>query len=357
MTTLQKEINAIFRQREQELAERIVERQYALQPEFWKRYGDVGREKSVRDVKYHFQYLSEALNASDPSLFADYVAWVKVLFAGLNFPDDVMIATLNCTREVFRETFPEEQMTMLDDYLKAGLQQMLHAPTTTSSFVEAQRPLTDLLHTYIEALLRGDRQAASRLVLDAVDTGASIKDIYLHVFQRSQYEIGRLWMTNQVSVAQEHYCTAATQLIMSQLYPYIFSTQKTGRQMVAACVGGELHEIGVRMVADFFEMDGWDTYYLGANTPASTIIQTLKERQPDVLGISATMTFHISLVEDLIRQIRAAYAAAPVHILVGGYPFLQHPNLWQAVEADGSAQDAQQAIELANSLINRGNAA
>lgn len=354
MNTLHAEIKAMLQKYEHDLAERIVERQYALQPEFWNRYGVVGREKSVRDVTYHFQYLLEALNASDPSLFTDYVAWVKVLFAGLNFPDEVMITTLNCTREVLREAFPEELMTVLDEYLEAGLQQMLHAPTTTSSFVEAQSPLTVLLQAYIEALLRGDRQAASRLVLDAVDKGASIKEIYLHVFQRSQYEIGRLWMANQVSVAQEHYCTAATQLIMSQLYPYIFSTEKTGRRMVAACVGGELHEIGVRMVSDFFEIEGWDTYYLGANTPAATIIQTLKERQPHVLGISATMTFHISLVEDLIRQIRAAYAADPVHILVGGYPFLQHPNLWKTVGADGSAQDAQQAIQLANALVERG---
>lgn len=351
MKSRQTEINALLKEREHELAERIVERQYALQPEFWNRYGTVGREKSVRDVKYHFQYLTEAINASDPSLFADYVAWVKVLFASLKFPDEVMIATLNCTRDVFKEMFSEEDMPLLDEYLDAGLQQMIQAPSATQTFVEQQQPLTGLLKSYIEALLRGERQTASRLILDAVNDGVSVKEIYLNVFQRSQYEIGRLWMTNQVSVAQEHFCTAATQLIMSQLYPYIFSTEKTGRRMVAACVGGELHEIGMRMVADFFEMAGWDTYYLGANTPASTIIRTLGEQQPDVLGISATMTFHISLVEDLIRQIREATPTAHVRILVGGYPFIQHPNLWKTLGADGSARDAQQAIQTANSLI------
>ena len=63
-------------------------------------------------------------------------------------------------------------------------------------------------------------------------------------------------------MAQEHYCTAATQLIMSQLYPYIFTTGKNGRVLVGTCVSGDLHEIGVRMVSDFFEMEGWDTFYL-----------------------------------------------------------------------------------------------
>ena len=103
--------------------------------------------------------------------------------------------------------------------------------------------------------------------MDAIQHGTSVHDIYLHVFQRSQYEVGRLWQTNQISVGQEHLCTAATQLIMSQLYPLIFGTERKNRRIVAACVGGDLHEIGIRMVADFFEMDGWDTFYLGADVP------------------------------------------------------------------------------------------
>ena len=63
-------------------------------------------------------------------------------------------------------------------------------------------------------------------------------------------EVGRLWQMNRLSVAQEHYVTAATQLIMSQLYPLVFRTARRDRRIVAACVGGELHELGVRMVAD-----------------------------------------------------------------------------------------------------------
>ena len=59
--------------------------------------------------------------------------------------------------------------------------------------------------------------------------------------------------------------------------------------MVAACAASELHEIGVRMAADFFEMEGWDTFYLGANTPAESVIRTLVERKADVLAVSATI--------------------------------------------------------------------
>ena len=95
--------------------------------------------------------------------------------------------------------------------------------------------ILELAKKYLESLLRGDRETAARLILDAVEKGESIRNIYLHVFQRTQYEIGRLWYLNRISVAEEHFATAATQLIMSQLYPYVFSTKKTGSKLVAAC--------------------------------------------------------------------------------------------------------------------------
>jgi methanogenic corrinoid protein MtbC1 len=333
------------------LSERIVARQYSLQPERWEPYGDVGRTKSVRDAAYHLLYLDEAIAASDPSLFVDYVAWVKVLFANLGFQDDVLVTTLECTREVLREALPSEMVAVVHEYIEAGLRHLEGASQTVPSFLSAGAPLGGLTRRYLDALLRGERHLASRLILDAVEEGVSVKDIYLHVFQPSQREIGRLWQMNQLSVAQEHYCTAATQLVMSQLYPYIFSAPKLGRRLVATCVGGELHELGARMVADFFEMAGWDTYYLGANTPTAGVLQTLGQRSPDVLAISATMTFHVSAVAELIADVRASDVGERVSVLVGGYPFNVAPDLWQRLGADGCAKDAEEAVAVANRLV------
>lgn len=351
MCELNRKASQAIRNQRRMLSEAVVTRQYELQPEIWQPYGNIGWEKSVRDVEYHLSYLSEAMAASAPSLFADYVAWLKVLFAGLNFPDQVLATTLQCIRDALQEMLPEELKAIADEYIETGLRQLPQAPSVLPSFISQDAPLADLATEYLNALLRGERYVASRLILDAVDQGVSIKDIYLYVFQPSQHEIGRLWQMNQVSVAQEHYCTAATQLIMSQLYPHIFSTERIGRRLVATCVGDELHEIGIRMVADFFEMEGWDTYYLGANTPMESIVRTVVEHDVDILGVSATMTFHVSAVADLIANVRTSEASKDVKILVGGYPFNVTPNLWQLVGADGHARDAQQAVAVANQLV------
>ena len=217
--------------------------------------------------------------------------------------------------------------------------------------ISADASFGPLALEYTRALLSGERHIASKLVIDVVQDSDDVKAIYLHVFQTTQREIGRLWQTGQISVAQEHYCTAATQMIMSQLYPYIFTNEKIGRSLVATCVGGELHEVGIRMVADFFEIEGWDTYYLGANAPAKSILTTIEEQEADVVGISTTMFFNVAAVGELISILRASTVSQNVKILVGGYPFLISQELWKQVGADGFAQDAQSAISFSNKLF------
>jgi methanogenic corrinoid protein MtbC1 len=219
-----------------------------------------------------------------------------------------------------------------------------------STFLQGPGPHTNLATEFLKLLLSGERHVASRLILEAVDSGVPVQDIYLHIFQRSQRELGRLWQLNQISVAQEHYCTAATQLIMAQLYPRIFRTEKNGRKIVATSIGGELHEIGVRIIADFFEMEGWDTYYLGANSPTSAILQAIADRRADMLAVSATMTFHIRAVENLIATVRASADSNKIKVLVGGYPFNLEPDLWKRVGADAYAADASEAIAVASRL-------
>jgi methanogenic corrinoid protein MtbC1 len=224
-------------------------------------------------------------------------------------------------------------------------------PTDLPSYLVSDAPHAALAQAWLDALLDGERHRASRMILDAASSGAQIAAIYQHVFQPALYEIGRLWQMNAISVAQEHYCTAATQLVMSQLYPQIFASEKGAGTLVATCVAGNLHEIGLRMVTDVFEMDGWHTYYLGANMPPHDVVGMVVRRRADVLAISATMTAHLRHVRELIRQVRADPACHDVFILVGGHPFHVALDLWRAVGADGSSPTAQQATVLARRLL------
>jgi len=333
------------------IAEAVVRRHYDNNLDRWKPYGPPGYEKSVRDVRYHLSYLAEALDAEDPSLFVDYLGWAKVLFAQLGFEDQMLVRSLTYMDEVLNASLPDALRSSAREYVRIGLQHVRSAPSSLPSRLASSGRMAALSRRYLDLLLSRDRRGASQMILAAVEEGISVKTIYKEVFQPVQREVGRLWQMNEISVAQEHYCTAATQLIMSQLYPYIFGTVRRGRSFLGTCVGGELHEIGVRMVTDFFEMEGWDTLYLGANTPVGGILESLGDDNIDVVGISATMTYHVDRVESLIQAIREANLPTYPYILVGGYPFNVSSKLWKHVGADGYAPDAEAAIALANDFV------
>ena len=351
MSDLHKTASDLIREKQQELAERAVARQYEMQPKFWKKYGERGRELSIRDVRYHLSYLIESISGQDTSLFGRYTEWLKELFSGLGFPSNTVKTTLECLREALENGLPADLFAIADHHINEGLKLSQKQGIASPSHLDKSAPLYSLAKKYMDALLEGHKYKASRLVLEAVDKGTDIKDIYLHVFQRSQYEIGRLWCANKISVAQEHYSSAATQLIMSQLYPYIFASEKIGRSLIAACVNSELHEIGVRMVADFFEIAGWDTYYMGANTPTSSIIQAIEKFDPHILALSATLPVHQSLLEKTIAAVRASDNRDKVKIIVGGYALNSSKELWKKVGADGYAANAEEAIHLASKLV------
>jgi MerR family transcriptional regulator, light-induced transcriptional regulator len=345
------QMSSMIREQGDALAEAILARQERALPEILP--GNFPARPMIRNgAQFLLDYLAVSVAYGVPELFISCLDWARVYFSGLHFPKTALPAMLACTRQVLTERLAEEIRLPALNILDAGLRSLEQAPVVPNSFITGEAPLDDLARLYLDTLLHGDRQKASRMILDAVEKdGLPVRDIYTQVFQRSQAEIGRLWQINQVSVAQEHYCTAVTQMVMSQLYPYIFASQKNGRRMVTTCVGGELHEIGARMVADFFEMEGWDTYFLGANTPVPAVLAAIRERSADVLAISATMTFHVDKVASLIEAVRQAGLDQGTKMIVGGYPFNISAELWRSVGADGYARDARQALQLAENLV------
>lgn len=334
------------------LAEAIVATQYNRFPDLAKRYGADGRAKCIQDVGYSLLYLEAALNGRSPELFHEYVAWLAEVLERYG----VAVADVTASLEAMRDTldglnspFGRAAAALVADVLVIPPQR-----TRTGDHAGTALPLGGLAQRYLEAQLRGDRRGATGMVMDAVAGGTSVAELYLDVFQPCLREVGRLWQTNRISVAQEHLFTAATQMVMSQLYPYIFDRPGNGLKMVAVCANGELHEIGVRMVADFFEMEGWDTTYLGASTPVPSVIRLLAGNPPDLLAVSATIAPNVAQVGRLIAAVRDEPALAGLPILVGGQPFNRAPELWRRLGADGWAADAAEALGVARALVTGG---
>ncbi len=329
----------------------ILNKQFEIQPSLRAKYTQREINLYLQDTEYYLAYLSESIAAEQIKLFTEYIIWAKNFLCGLGIPENDLLINLELIQSQIKEHLPPEMYKVAEVYLAEGINTFKSPLKIIESFININDGSAALAQEYLDALLKADRQRALNTIMNAYKTGTSIKDIYLNIFQVVQLEVGRLWQTSKISVAQEHYITASTQVIMSQLYPYLFGTKKNNKNLLVTCINGELHELGARMIADFFEMDGWNTYYLGANSPAASIIKTIENQKTDVLAISATMTFNISAVSELINKVRKQSSSNNLKIVVGGYPFKIAPNLWKQVGADGFAADAQTAVAFVNQLV------
>ena len=177
----------------------------------------------------------------------------------------------------------------------------------------------DAYARYLEALLIGDRRRCREQFETWLAAGTPVRTIYQDLVQRSLYEVGALWEQGRVSVATEHLATAITESLLNLVYPWLFSQPHLGRSAVVTCAANEYHQIGGKMVADLFELNGWRGYFLGANTPVRDVKALIAEKQPDVVALSVAVAFSLDTLINAAAEIRAAFPDIP--ILVGGQAF------------------------------------
>jgi MerR family transcriptional regulator, light-induced transcriptional regulator len=204
-----------------------------------------------------------------------------------------------------------------------------------------------LRRSYSDAIQRGDRRAALRAIDEARTDGLDIRTLYEEVLQPAQREIGRLWQENRITVADEHLATAITQAAMSRVYDELFRVEpRAGRTLIAACADTERHELGLRMVCDLLELDGWDTCYLGATVPIESLVDIVRERRPRAVALSASIAPHLQRLQSAIAAIRETLGAATPLIMVGGRLFQDDPALGQLIGADVTARTAGEAVRV-----------
>lgn len=296
-------------------------------------------------IRTHLLYLAESVAGDASTLFREYTEWARTVQAGRGI--DGLVHELGVVADVLDgEAVGEakEGAAMVRDALATP-------PSTHAERGDDETaPLSPLAAEYLEALLRHDRRGAAAAILTAQHEGAELEWIYLDVLQPVLYEVGRRWQANQLSVATEHYCTAVTQSVISQLAASLFSDGPRRGSVVFACVGDELHQIGLRMVADLAELDGWDTTYLGANLPDVAVVTMLNERKADILALSVTFSPNLKRARSLIEAVRATDGLRRTKVIVGGYPFLIADGLWKRIGADAFGRDGRDARRMLQSM-------
>ncbi len=172
---------------------------------------------------------------------------------------------------------------------------------------------------YLDGLLTNNRQQCRVCFEQWLEATTELRTLYEDLVRRSLYEVGDLWERGRISVATEHLATAISEGLLNLTYPRLFARPRLGKSAVVTCVANEYHQIGGKMVADLFELNGWRGYFLGANTPVRDVQALIAEKQPDVVALSVASAFSLDALISGAGEIRAAFPKVP--ILVGGQAF------------------------------------
>jgi methanogenic corrinoid protein MtbC1 len=117
-------------------------------------------------------------------------------------------------------------------------------------------------------------------------------------------------------------------------------------------VPGEQHTFGLSIVLDYFLRAGWEARMGPAGSRAEALALISRERT-ELVGLSFACDEMIPVAKALIAAMRKASANPGLIIMVGGPPFMADPALAEALGADATATDGNQAVVRANELLHR----
>jgi len=183
------------------------------------------------------------------------------------------------------------------------------------------RPLTELANELLEALVALDEPRAGRVLSEAFALH-DVENVLLDLVTPAMVRLGDLWQAGDLLVSTEHF---ATNLMQGRLHGLLALMPGAGRSQLAlvTCAPKERHELGALILAVLLNRAGFDTVYLGADTPVHDLVEMARLLRPTAVFISARR-------DEAVAQLRAHGAelrALEPLLVLGGQAFEAAPAL------------------------------
>lgn len=330
------------------VAEEVIDALLRAHPNWLVRYGEWARAIGLEETRSHVNFLAAALERGSRAAFADYARWTARVLEARSIGRDRFGESLAQMQIALAARLSQDVVDALDQYVATAfdaLSEPAAVPARESVQTAARDDLELTRSLYVQAALAGERTVALRVLTEALSAGTPLLDLYVEVLQQGQYEIGHLWETNRITVAHEHAATAVTQFVATHLYARLERVGPSRGTLVMAGVEGELHSIGALMVGDVLESRGWTVHHLGTNLPQASILQTMRERAADCLGLSVTMLVNLDAVRRVLEAVRREWGKGK-RVVLGGGALRHRPAVASELGADGYAVDLRHALAL-----------
>jgi methanogenic corrinoid protein MtbC1 len=213
----------------------------------------------------------------------------------------------------------------------------LRLPQSASSTV------AQLRESWIDACLAFDEQRAEQLLRQAFAL-YSTETVAVELLQRGVAQIGEGWYRGDVSVQQEHFCSALAVRHLEALVMAAPPPLRPGR-IVAACPPEEQHVIGLLLLTLLLRRQGWEVVYLGANVPVEQLESTVTAIQPQLVIMAAQLLHTAATLKEaaqLLQRVSVplAYGGLVFNLVPGLRPRIPGHFLGEQLEATPQAVES-----------------
>ena len=175
----------------------------------------------------------------------------------------------------------------------------------------------------------------------------SVEDVCTRLIGPALVTIGEEWYNQHITVVQERY---ASTYLMGRLLGLFSSLELSkGPLVMVGSAPTDHHAIGALMLALLLRRTGHNVRYLGPNIPLADLVKTIKETRPQVVALSAVMSYAIGPLIELPRRLRDV--GVTTHLVYGGRAFANEEVRSANLEVDYIGTDLATGVQVIHQLL------
>ena len=201
-----------------------------------------------------------------------------------------------------------------------------------------------------DAVIRGDAKASQALTEQALAAGIDPLILVNEYMIPAMDEVGRRFECSEYFVPELLISARAMKAALDRIRPLLTARgdQPVGRVAIGT-VKGDLHDIGKNLVASLLEGGGFEVIDLGVNVAPEKFIASIKEKNANIIAMSALLTTTMPSMKTTIEALKQAGVRDKVKVLIGGAPITQ--QYADEIGADGYSDSAVGAVALAKRAV------
>lgn len=199
-------------------------------------------------------------------------------------------------------------------------------------------------------VIAGEEEKVAELTKKAVEEGVNPMEIINEGLMKGMDVVGQRFKAAEMFIPEVLMSAKSMTAGMEIVKPLIVGGEIPSKgKIVIGTVKGDLHDIGKKLVGMIMESSGLMVEDLGVDVSPEKFAEAIREKKPDIVGMSALLTTTMLGMKDTIEVLKEEGLRDSVKILVGGAPVSS--DFAKEIGADGWAPDAVSAKDLAFQLI------